>query len=75
MKYRFTSSDSDLSEIIKKCQNVMTRIVDAFYSLKNNKSPGFEELHVNEIKRNVYKCILNILNVRNKSSLNACVLE
>ena len=53
MKYRFTCGDSDLSEIIKKCQNIMTRIVDTFYSLKNNKSPGFDELHVNVIKRNV----------------------
>ena len=27
IKYRFTCGDSDLSEIIKKCQNIMTRIV------------------------------------------------
>ena len=26
-KYRFTCGDSDLSEIIKKCQNIMARIV------------------------------------------------
>ena len=26
IKYRFTCGDSDLSEIIKKCQNIMTRI-------------------------------------------------
>ena len=28
IKYRFTCGDSDISEIIKKCQNMMTRIVD-----------------------------------------------
>ena len=27
IKYRFTCGDSDVSEIIKKCQNIMTRIV------------------------------------------------
>ena len=27
IKYRFTYGDSDLSEIIKKCQNVMARVV------------------------------------------------
>ena len=27
VKYRFTCGDSDVSEIIKKYQNVMTRIV------------------------------------------------
>ena len=27
IKYRFTCGDSDLNEIIKKCQNIMTRIV------------------------------------------------
>ena len=27
IKYRFTCDDSELSEIIKKCQNIMTRIV------------------------------------------------
>ena len=27
IKYRFTCRDSDLSKIIKKCQNIMTRIV------------------------------------------------
>ena len=27
IKYRFTCGDSDLSEVIKKCQNIMTRIV------------------------------------------------
>ena len=27
IKYRFTCGDSDLSEIIKKCQNIMTRMV------------------------------------------------
>ena len=27
IKYRFTCDDSDLSQIIKKCQNIMTRIV------------------------------------------------
>ena len=27
IKYRFTCGDSDLSKIIKKCQNIMTRIV------------------------------------------------
>ena len=30
IKYRFTCGDSDLSEIIKKCQNIMTRIVWKF---------------------------------------------
>ena len=28
IKYRFTCDDSDLSEIIKKYQNIMTSIVD-----------------------------------------------
>ena len=27
IKCRFTCGDSDLSEVIKKCQNIMTRIV------------------------------------------------
>ena len=27
IKYRFTCGDSDLSEVIKKCQNIMARIV------------------------------------------------
>ena len=27
IKYRFTCGDSDLSEIIKRCQNIMARIV------------------------------------------------
>ena len=27
IKYRFTCDDSDLSQIIKKCQNIMMRIV------------------------------------------------
>ena len=27
IKYRFTCGDSDLSEIIKKCHSIMTRIV------------------------------------------------
>ena len=27
IKYRFTCGDSDLSYTIKKCQNIMTRIV------------------------------------------------
>ena len=27
IKYRFTCDDSELSQIIKKCQNIMTRIV------------------------------------------------
>ena len=44
-------------------------IVDTFYSLKNNKSPGFDELHVNVIKRNVYKYILNILMYEIKAPL------
>ena len=26
IEYRFTCGDSDLSEIMKKCQNIMTRI-------------------------------------------------
>ena len=26
IKYRFTCGDSDLSEIIKKCQNIMARV-------------------------------------------------
>ena len=30
--YRFTCGDSDLSEIIEKCQNIMTRIVEGLYS-------------------------------------------
>ena len=30
IKYRFTYRDSDLSKIIKKCQNIMTRIVAGF---------------------------------------------
>ena len=30
IKYRFTCGDSDLSEIIKKCQNIMARIVVAY---------------------------------------------
>ena len=29
-KYRFTCGDSDQSEIIKRCQNIMTRIVWKF---------------------------------------------
>ena len=28
IKHRFTCGDSDLSEIIKKCQNIMVRIAD-----------------------------------------------
>ena len=31
IKYCFTCGDSDLSEIIKKCQNIITRIVWQFY--------------------------------------------
>ena len=27
IKYRFTRGDSDITEIIKKCQNIMMRIV------------------------------------------------
>ena len=34
IKYRFTCGDSDLREIIKKCQNFMRKIV--FYSIKLN---------------------------------------
>ena len=30
IKYRFTCGDSDQSEIIKKCQNIMTRIALKF---------------------------------------------
>ena len=30
IKRRFTCGDSDLSKIIKKCQNIMTRIVDYY---------------------------------------------
>ena len=31
IKYRFTCRDSDLSEIIKKCKNIVARIVWKFY--------------------------------------------
>ena len=28
IKYRFTCSDSGVSEVVTKCQNIMTRIVE-----------------------------------------------
>ena len=30
IKYRFTCGDSDLGEIVKKCQNIVTRIAWKF---------------------------------------------
>ena len=33
IKYRFTCGESDLTEIIQKCQNIMARIVVVFTSL------------------------------------------
>ena len=41
IKYRFTSGDSDLGEIIKKCQNFMARIVEAFWRKAVSKSCRF----------------------------------
>ena len=35
IKYRFTCGDLDLSEINKKCQNIMTRTVVELKSPKN----------------------------------------
>ena len=46
IKYRFTCDDSDRSEIIKKCQNIMTRIVGRHYEphdgLKGTKRLNFQ---------------------------------
>ena len=46
IKYRFTGGDLDLREIIKKCQNIMTRFVwklyFALYS-SNNESPFWKK--------------------------------
>ena len=43
IKYCFTCGDSDLREIIKKCQNIMARIVDSSYLASTTHiSPSFQ---------------------------------
>ena len=49
IKYRFTCSDSNLSEIIKKCQNIMTRIVVQMNIYQsNNYRKDLSWLHVDD---------------------------
>ena len=38
IKYRLTCGDSDLVEVIKKCQNIMTRIVKKNVSQEKKKN-------------------------------------
>ena len=47
IKYRFACGDLDLSEIIKKCQNIMTRTVDLPYLLQKKTNKNLDPaLHI-----------------------------
>ena len=50
IKYRFTCGYSDLSEIIKKWQNIMTRIVGCSY----NPHKRFISSHLKVLGKNVF---------------------
>ena len=50
IKYRFTCGDSDLSEIVKKCQNIMRRIAGCSY----NPHKRFISSHIKGLGKNVF---------------------
>ena len=54
IKYRFTRGDSDITEIIKKCQNIMMRIVIHYaLSIAIN-----QERYLINVRRIVGKCAI-----------------